>query len=259
MDTINFLGIPIRLSSKDNILEDIKKYLKTGGPMYHIISLNSENAVVAYTNEAFKKVYLTAQSVIVDGSGVVTAVQMLYGIKPYHITGDDFMDEVIKVAVEKHSTVLLVGGRPNLALDLSKCYSQKYPNAKFYGTEGFVDLSRPSEEEERHFFDIVTARRPQFIFAAFGSPAQELWFWNNRKRFQDTVCMGVGGAFDYKGGLISRAPIILRKLGLEWLYRLMVQPWRIKRQLSLFSFMAIVFRELRRQRVRNTVAPKART
>jgi len=259
MNKISFLDIPIEIASEKNILEHMEKYLSHGGPMYHVVSLNPENTVESVRNESFKKVYLTAQSVIADGIGIVLAVQMIKGIKPYHLTGVDLMEAMIKLADKMCYTVLFIGGREDLALQLAKCYEAKYPNAKFYGTEGFKDILSPTRDEEKTVLDIVTAVRPRFVFAAFGSPKQELWFWANKKLFENTICMGVGGAFDYKSGLIPRAPMTIRKLRLEWLFRLMMQPWRIGRQKALFTFISIIFSELRKSRLQNTVVPTARS
>jgi len=81
------------------------------------------------------------------------------------------------------------------------------------------------------------------IFVAFGSPAQELWLYKHRGKFKGIVCMGVGQGFDVLSGQVKRAPLLLRKIGLEWLYRLITQPWRWRRQLRLVKFLWLVFKE----------------
>ncbi|MEX2144803.1 MAG: WecB/TagA/CpsF family glycosyltransferase, partial [Candidatus Spechtbacterales bacterium] len=81
------------------------------------------------------------------------------------------------------------------------------------------------------------------LFVAFGSPKQEIWIKNNLKNLPVTVAMGVGGAFDMISGKVKRAPVFIRSLGLEWLFRLIIQPWRIKRQLRLLEFVFLVLRE----------------
>jgi len=81
------------------------------------------------------------------------------------------------------------------------------------------------------------------LFVAFGAPKQEFWISENLPKIPVKIAIGVGGAFDYISGKIPRAPGFLRSLGLEWLFRLTVQPWRIKRQLSLFEFVYLVLKE----------------
>ena len=81
------------------------------------------------------------------------------------------------------------------------------------------------------------------LFVAFGFPKQEQWIAENLDKIPVKVAMGVGGAFDYISGNVPRSPVFIRKLGLEWLFRLIIQPWRLKRQLALFKFIYLVLRE----------------
>lgn len=81
------------------------------------------------------------------------------------------------------------------------------------------------------------------LFVAFGAPKQEFWIKENLDKIPVKVSVGVGGAFDYISGRVPRAPFFVRKLGMEWLFRLVIQPWRIKRQLSLLKFIWLVARE----------------
>ena len=78
---------------------------------------------------------------------------------------------------------------------------------------------------------------------AFGSSKQEIWIASNLERIPAKIVIGVGGSFDFISGNVKRAPKILRKLGLEWLFRLLVQPWRITRQFSLLKFAFLIFKE----------------
>ncbi len=253
MNKTELFGYSFRMPRKREILEQIIKYIGSREPYYHIVSLNPENAVLANQNREFKEVVVTARAVIADGVGIVLAVQMIKGIKPDHITGVDFMDELVNLADNMSCTVLFIGGKGNLAKEVAECYSQNYARATFIGIEGFENIKNPSKNEEKLLFDIVAARRPRFIFAAFGSPEQELWFFRNRHKFEGIVCMGVGGAFDFKTGLVPRAPRLIRFIGFEWLYRLILQPWRLKRQSRLLTFVGMVLSSLRQARTGSSV------
>ena len=81
------------------------------------------------------------------------------------------------------------------------------------------------------------------MFVAFGSPKQELWIAQNLDKLPAKVVIGVGGAFDFVSGKVKRAPVWVRKIGFEWLFRLIIQPWRIKRQLRLVKFVYLVLAE----------------
>lgn len=97
------------------------------------------------------------------------------------------------------------------------------------------ELSYSGKEIINHGIDI--------LFVAFGSPKQEIWIAENLDKLPVRVAIGVGGAFDFVSGKVKRAPVWVRKIGLEWLFRLILQPWRIKRQLRLFKFVFLVLGE----------------
>lgn len=247
MNTISpngtLFGITVKKQSKNDILEEIKKYLSSPKGFFHIVSLNPENIVVSYYNNVFKQVVESAQIKIIDGSGIVLAAQILDVPIGDRLTGIELMQRLLGEANRGRLRVLFLGGKPNLANDLAKCYSQLQPEAKFLGIEGIENIKKPQKDEEEKILSIVADYKPHLLFASFGSPSQELWLARHSNKFKGIVCMGVGGAFDYLGGTTWRAPGILRKIGLEWLFRLIVQPWRWRRQLRLLTFAWLVLKE----------------
>lgn len=240
MREIKLLEIKIKPLSKNQILEQIKKYIETPSGFFHIVSINPENIIIARENHNFKRVIESAHIQIIDGVGVVMAAR-LFNFKLEKITGVDLMQELLKTANELRLRVLLVGGGSNLALKLANCYHQTYPKAKFFGLTGIKDIKNPAHSEEKKIFSIVTKFKPQLVFAAFGSPEQELWLERHKREFAGAVCIGVGGAFNFLSGLKPRAPYVLQRLGLEWLFRLLLEPWRWRRQLRLIKFTWQVF------------------
>ncbi len=234
------LGISIQKESNNEVLEQIKRSLSLHNRFCHIVSLNPENIVIAQIDEVFKKVIETAQIKIVDGIGVVLAAQILGIPIGERLTGVDFMRRLIVLAKESRLTVLLIGGGPNLALSLAECYREQFPEAEFVGIEGYKNINKPTKKEENKVLSIVRSVKPNLIFAAFGSPEQELWLARHKKQFKGIVCMGVGQGFDVEGSIVNRAPVWTQKIGFEWLYRLLIQPWRWKRQLRLIKFVWLV-------------------
>ena len=237
------LGISIEPLSKKQALEKIKKYIVHPKGFYHIVSLNPENLIISQENKPFKQTLETAQIKIADGTGVVVAGQILGVELGQRITGGELMEELTELANSMRLRVLLLGGRPNLANSLADCYAKRFPEAKFKGVEGVRQIQKPKKIEEDKLFSIVARYKPQLVFVSFGSPYQELWLDRHSNEFDGIVCMGVGGAFDYFGGVVPRAPEFLRKIGLEWLFRLMVQPWRWRRQLRLIKFCWLILKE----------------
>ncbi len=242
MTNKKILGIKVYQQSKKEVLEKIIKFIKNKEKFFHIVSLNPENLVIAYRNEKFKEVLNKAQIKIIDGIGVVMA-GYFFNLKLEKLTGVDLMEDLLNLASKMSLRVLFIGGKEKLAESLADCYSQKHPQAKFKGIEGIKNIKNPQKNEEKKIFSIVSLYKPHFVFVAFGSPDQELWIERHKDKFNHCLVMGVGGAFDFLGGRVPRAPVFFRKLGLEWFFRLIIQPWRWKRQLRLIEFVWLVIKE----------------
>lgn len=234
------LGITIRPESKSSILDKILLYIGKPTGNLHIVSLNPENMVLATKNDLFKKVIETAQIKIVDGIGIVLAGRWLNIDVGERVTGVGLMEELINMASERRLRVLMIGGKENLALELAECYGTHFPEAKFKGVQGIVNIKNPTKDEEDAIFSIVAAYKPHLIFVAFGSPYQELWIERHKRKFVGCVVMGVGGSFDYLSGKVIRPPVFIQKIGFEWLFRLLQQPWRWRRQLKLLEFIRLI-------------------
>ena len=237
------LGITIVKESKSSVLEKILLYVAKPTKFVHIVSLNPENLVSATENGSFKQVIESAQIKIIDGIGVVLAGRWLEVEVGERVTGVGLMGDLLEMASDRRLRVLMIGGKENLALRLAQCYSNQFSEAKFIGLKGIEDIKNPKRVEEGRIFSIVTDYKPQFVFVAFGSPDQEIWLERHKKEFANCVVMGVGGAFDYLSNKTKRPPIIIQKLGLEWLYRLVIQPWRWKRQLRLLKFIWLIIKQ----------------
>jgi N-acetylglucosaminyldiphosphoundecaprenol N-acetyl-beta-D-mannosaminyltransferase len=122
-----------------------------------------------------------------------------------------------------------LGAGPNIAEKTVECLKEKYPGLKV----GLV---------AKEWSESLKDKQVDILFVAFGSPKQEIWISENLEKLPVKVVIGVGGAFDFISGKVRRAPLFMRKIGLEWLFRLIIQPWRIKRQLRLIQFIFLVLK-----------------
>ncbi len=238
------LGVAIPTESKTEVREQIKKCLISHGKFTHVVSLNPENIVIAQENESFLRILNEAEVRIIDGIGIVKAAQTLNIPVGKRYSGVDLMSDLLNDSTISPLRVLFIGGKGNLAEELADCYqanqAQIHSDNEYRGIQGFEDITRPKEAEEAKIRSIVLDYMPHLVFVAFGSPYQELWIDEHKQYFEASVCMGVGGGFDFLSGRISRAPKVVRGIGLEWLYRLIRQPWRIRRQLRLLKFVYLV-------------------
>lgn len=238
------LGVEVGYDSEKDILEKIKKVIENPKEFYHVVSINPENVIISQKTRTFREVIGKAQIKINDGVGIVVASQILgLGTVP-RLTGMDLMDKLLNMASERRIRVVFIGGKGNLAEEMSDCYNHAYAEAKSIGVQGIKDIRNYGEEESKKLISIVTDYKPRLLFVAFGSPDQELWLYKNRPSLKGIVCMGVGGGFDFATKRVKRAPKLLRHIGLEWLFRLFLQPWRVQRQLTrLPYFIWLVVKE----------------
>lgn len=234
------IGISVKGEDFNSILDKTKLGTIQNGEMAHIVSINPEILIEAKDSEIFKKIVETAQIQIIDGVGVVLAARILNIPIANRLTGVDLMSKLLEYASVNSLSVGLIGGGEKIAERLVECQKQKYPELKVFGIQGIKDIKNPKKEEEAEIFRIVADRKPYLLFVAFGSPYQEMWIERHRHELVGMVCIGVGGAFDYLSGNVGRPNRIFRSIGLEWLLRLIMQPWRWKRQLRLIRFVWLV-------------------
>jgi N-acetylglucosaminyldiphosphoundecaprenol N-acetyl-beta-D-mannosaminyltransferase len=118
----------------------------------------------------------------------------------------------------------------------ARILSSRYPGLQVVGTFA----GSPADEEAQGIIARIRQARPDVLFVAYGAPAQDLWIARHREALGVPVMMGVGGAFDHIAGVRRRAPLWVQRLNLEWLFRLITQPWRWRRQLALPQFAWLV-------------------
>ncbi len=224
------LDIKIDDITMDEALEIAQSWLQKPGKHY-IVTPNPEFIVEAESDLAFKKILNSADLSIPDGVGLKLA-----GIKN-RITGVDLMENLVELAAEKGYSVGLLGGRNNLAKLTAEKLQNKSPGLKvaFAESGGEVDIQGKSLKS-------LKSLKCDLLFVAFGHGKQEKWINNYLDKIPVKVVMGVGGSFEYISGIVPRASKIVRDLGLEWLFRLILQPWRIKRQLALLKYLWLTFK-----------------
>lgn len=144
------------------------------------------------------------------------------------------MDKILKYCNSTKKSIYLFGGKPDVAKEACENIEIEYPNIKI---AGFSDGYYKDKDEELKIIDKINEVKPDILFVALGAPKQEKWIYEYRKILNTKVAMGVGGSVDVWAGKVKRAPEVFSKLGLEWLYRLIKEPSRIGRMMSLPKFL----------------------
>lgn len=237
----SLLGIDITIATKEEVLEYIIRGLGKSSEKYYVVTPNPEILVIAKKNSYYKKILNGARLALPDGVGVIFASKLLgLGLKR-RITGVCLMESLCKRVAEKPITVGFLGAGPNIAHSTAECLVKKYPGLKVvFAQEEWEKDGMETRLDNNSGVD----KTIDILFVAFGSPKQEIWIYENLDKLPVKVAIGVGGAFDFVSGKVKRAPVFMQKIGLEWLFRLIIQPWRIKRQFSLILFIYFVISDL---------------
>lgn len=235
IDFIDVLGYKIYKNKLDKALDYIESLKKV-----HIVSGNPEVLYTGLNNEELLKNFKSDKSFIVpDGVGLQIAAKVLKTPVKEKIAGIDLMKEIIRRCERDNKSIYLLGTSDE---NLNSCVVNlmaKHPKLNIIGfRDGFFDLENPSD-----ILDEIKEKRPYAIFVAMGCPRQELFITKYMDSLPCKVFMGVGGSFDVIAEKVNRAPRWMIKLGLEWLYRVAKEPYRIKRLGSIPKFLFLAVKE----------------
>ncbi len=251
------LGVGFTIDPIDKILEYISEMVIDGTRKVSVYTTNPEMLIYARSHPQFRSVLNDAQIALPDGMGVVVAARLVGKSVKERIAGVDFMEKVIKMAsgdlskvAKRPVSIGFIGGRDGVAEKSAICLQKKYPGAHFFVYDRDVvpgsfkfQMSQLKHVGSEKGVMVQIPKRLDILFVAFGFPRQEEWIRANLPHIPVTIAMGVGGAFDIFGGKTKRAPKVLQKIGLEWSWRLALQPWRIKRQIKLIQFPSMILKE----------------
>jgi N-acetylglucosaminyldiphosphoundecaprenol N-acetyl-beta-D-mannosaminyltransferase len=235
---MNILGVRVDNLEKGEILEKIEDFL-AGNKLCQIATVNPEFILTAQKDAAFKNILNSCDLNIADGIGIKFAFWKLGEKLKCRMAGMDLMDEVLKIANDRGLSVFLAANKDGLSSyeEVSAAIKIRYPNIRIGG----INLDKKISNYQ---FTIHNSENYKVIFCNFGHPHQE-FFLNSQKGAIIGLVMGVGGSFDFWTGKLRRAPLWMRKIGLEWLFRLWKQPsrfLRIFKAVIIFPIKVIFFK-----------------
>jgi len=222
MEKVDILGVKISKVDYGSAISIIEGFL-TDGKKHYVVTPNPEFVVLAQKDEGFRQILNSADLAVPDGVGLLVGTR---------VTGTDLMLKLCELAARKSHSVFLLGGRDGVAEEAAKRLKAQFANLNIVGTY---------EGDPTTNFQLPTSNT-DFLFVAYGAPKQEKWIAKNLPKIPVKVAMGVGGAFDFISGRKKRAPQTLRRMGLEWLWRLVQEPKRLPRILNAtIKFPLLVF------------------
>lgn len=258
---VNILSVPVDAVRFTEAIDTILQLARDGQP-HHVITMNPEMVVEAQRNSTFLDAIKAADLVVPDGVGLLPTAHFLHSTKPANgivlflkewlliletllgrsrfdilketVSGIDLTQALCEKAKEKGIPVVFIGGYNDEAALAAKAVQEKVAGLQISSDPGPNDVSGETADEYQRILSLLRQHPNGFYFVAFGHPKQELWIAKHKADLPAGVFMGVGGTFTYLSGKRRRAHSWLRKLGLEWLWRLAAEPARWKRIVTAF-------------------------
>jgi N-acetylglucosaminyldiphosphoundecaprenol N-acetyl-beta-D-mannosaminyltransferase len=221
------LGVRVDCMDMAAALGRIEALVDAGG-RHLVATVNPEFVMRARQDREFARVLESADLCLADGTGVVWAARRQGCNLREPVTGVDLIPRLAALCARRRFRLFLLGAAPGVAADLASRLRADHPGLEVAAHSGSPDSSSDAET-----LGLILDQRPQVLLVAYGAPGQELWIDRMRDRLGVALSMGVGGAFDYLTGRVPRAPRWMRQAGMEWLFRLGTQPWRIRRMAVL--------------------------
>ena len=237
-ERVCILGVPIDVVTTDGMLARVAAFI-AGDRVHQICTVNPEFVMAAQRDADFMAVLNHADLCLPDGVGILWAARRQGKPLRERVAGVDSVVRIAGRATETGWRLYLLGAAPGIAEQTATILAGRYPGVQIAGTYA----GSPAPEDEADIVARVNASGADVLFVAYGAPKQDKWIARNGPHLKVHVAMGVGGAFDFITGTARRAPRWIRRIGLEWLHRLIREPWRWRRQLALARFAWAVIHE----------------
>lgn len=229
-DCVRILGVDIDNITIEEAGEITKNLIeKSNKSCKMIVAPNVEFIMTAQKDEEFANILKKADFATPDSIGVMIGGKLQKKPFKQRIPGQAYFRKVLEVGEKEGWSIYLLGGKGDVAKLASENIKKIYPKLNIVGChEGFFE-----EDSEEDVIKEINNLKPNVLFVAMGAPIQEKWIAKHQEELKVDVAAGQGGTFDYEAGKIKRAPVIFQKLGIEWFWRLILQPARFFRMLVL--------------------------
>lgn len=235
--TLSILDIPIHDVTTEETLALIDQYVREGVPR-QICTVNPEFIMLAQKDSEFKQILDRSALNLPDGIGVVWAAKRLGHPVRERVAGSDLVGLITDRAQQAGWRIFLLGAAEGVAAQAAIKLKERYPQANIVGAYA----GSPRMEDDADIAARIRSAEANVLLVAYGAPKQDKWIARNLEHTGVSVAMGIGGSLDFIVGTQKRAPRWMQRVGLEWLYRLIREPWRWRRQLALPRFVWQVLR-----------------
>ena len=227
---INIMGVDFDSLTLSEAVDRAEALISERRAAY-VVTPNPEIVMTCWENLDAMEAVLNADLVLPDGVGIVYGAKILGTPLKGKLPGIDFAAELMRRMASRGGRVYLLGAKPGVAEMAGLRMQEQFPGLIVCGThDGYFQEDAPIIEE-------INALQPDLLLVCLGAPKQELWMRRNRPVMKVGLMAGLGGSLDVFAGTVKRAPALFQRLGLEWFYRLIKEPWRFKRMMKLPKFL----------------------
>jgi N-acetylglucosaminyldiphosphoundecaprenol N-acetyl-beta-D-mannosaminyltransferase len=217
----------------DEALQKVSDFVEDGDRPHTIFATNPEKNFSVPADPFLYDCFKNADLLLPDGIGMVLGAKILHGAQLTRVPGCEFMQEICALSAGQGYKIFIYGAKEEVSRQAVEILEERLPGLQIVGRcNGYWP-----EDQMDALVNKINESKAEILFLALGSPKQEKWFARYRDKLKHIrVCQGIGGTLDVITGNVKRAPEIFCKLGLEWFYRLLAEPRRIKRQMVLPVF-----------------------
>jgi N-acetylglucosaminyldiphosphoundecaprenol N-acetyl-beta-D-mannosaminyltransferase len=239
IDRVKILNIWVDTVNRETAQERVRHFLNYGQRAHCIFASNPEKNFLFSNDPQSLDAFKNADLLLPDGVGMVWAARILAGVKLQRIPGAEFIFDICELAAKDDIGIFVYGAKEEINKKAVSLLKKRYAGLRIVGRcNGYVQ-----ESEMPALIQHINDSHAEILFLALGSPKQENWFVKYHRELKYVkVCQCIGGTLDTIAGNVKRAPAIWQRCSLEWLYRLIVEPRRLKRQKVLPLFALAVFK-----------------
>ena len=235
MMSLEILGCRLDPIGADEATRRIIDFARDGSAA-QVVTLGTEMVVLAQSDERFRQIVNHSALSLCDTVGLLTVARRRGAFIRERVTGVELLEHLCAKAAQESVPVFFFGGAEGVAADAAAILEARFAGLPVAGTRnGFF-----TSEDIPGIVEQIRKSGAKLLFAGLGSPRQEFWLAENLRATGCGAGIGVGGSFDVISGRVQRAPLLWRRMGLEWLYRLLREPHRWRRQLALPYFVWLI-------------------
>jgi len=245
LNRINICNIQVDRYSFEEVVELITNHVVTKKTPKYVVTPNVQHIVTLQSNARFREIYRQAFLAVPDGVPLLWAAKLFNTPLSGRVNGTDLFEHLCQISAQKGLKVFMLGGRPQAADKAAQVLKARHPNLNIVGTYCPPYGFESDTTELQQMNSAIVAAAPDILFVGLGAPKQEYWIYENYLKLGVPMSIGIGVSFELVAGVVERAPKLMQKTGLEWLFRLFAEPRRLWKRYLLgnAAFILLVLKQ----------------